>query len=53
MVSCRRSLLVSASIVFHDEQLAVFDCKIEIEGELVADAQTQSLPTRDGCVSHG
>jgi predicted hotdog family 3-hydroxylacyl-ACP dehydratase len=32
-------LLVSASIVFHDEQLAAFDCKIEIGGRLVADAQ--------------
>jgi predicted hotdog family 3-hydroxylacyl-ACP dehydratase len=32
-------LLVSASIVFHDEQLAAFDCKIEIGSRLVADAQ--------------
>lgn len=32
-------LLISASIVFHDEQLAAFDCKIEIGGRLVADAQ--------------
>ena len=32
-------LLVSASIVFHDEQLAAFDCKIEVGGQLVADAQ--------------
>jgi predicted hotdog family 3-hydroxylacyl-ACP dehydratase len=32
-------LTVSASIVFHDEQLAAFDCKIEIGDRLVADAQ--------------
>jgi predicted hotdog family 3-hydroxylacyl-ACP dehydratase len=32
-------LLVSASIVFHDDRLAAFDCKIEIGGRLVADAQ--------------
>lgn len=32
-------LLVSASIVFHDEQLAAFDCKIEMDERLVADAQ--------------
>lgn len=32
-------LLVSASMVLHDEQLAAFDCKIEIDGRLVADAQ--------------
>ena len=32
-------LLVSASIVFHAEQLAAFDCKIEIGSRLVADAQ--------------
>jgi predicted hotdog family 3-hydroxylacyl-ACP dehydratase len=32
-------LLVSASIVFHDEQLAAFDCKIEVGGQLAADAQ--------------
>lgn len=32
-------LLVSATIVFRDEQLAAFDCKIEIDGRLVADAQ--------------
>lgn len=32
-------LLVSASIVFHDEQLAAFDCKIDIGGRVVADAQ--------------
>lgn len=32
-------LLVTSSIVLHDEHLAAFDCKVEIEGELVADAQ--------------
>ena len=32
-------LFISASLVFHDEQLAAFDCKIEVDGELVADAQ--------------
>jgi predicted hotdog family 3-hydroxylacyl-ACP dehydratase len=32
-------LLVSASIVFHDEQLAAFDCKIEMDDRLVAEAQ--------------
>jgi predicted hotdog family 3-hydroxylacyl-ACP dehydratase len=32
-------LLVSAALVFHDEQMAVFDCKIEIEGQLAAQAQ--------------
>jgi predicted hotdog family 3-hydroxylacyl-ACP dehydratase len=32
-------LLVSASLVFHDEQMAVFDCKIEVDGQLAAEAQ--------------
>jgi len=32
-------LLVSVSIVFHDEQMATFDCKIEIDGKLAADAR--------------
>lgn len=32
-------LLVSASLVFHDEPMAVFDCKIEIDGQLVAETQ--------------
>ena len=32
-------LSVSASIVFHDDQIAAFDCKIEIGDRLVADAQ--------------
>ncbi len=32
-------LLVSASIVLHDEELAAFDCKTEIDGRLVAEAQ--------------
>jgi predicted hotdog family 3-hydroxylacyl-ACP dehydratase len=40
-------LLVSASIVFHDEQLAVFDCKIEIGGRLAADAQLKVYQPED------
>jgi len=32
-------LSISAAIVLRDEQLAAFDCKIEIEGRLIADAQ--------------
>ena len=40
-------LLVSASIVFHDEQLAAFDCKIEIDGRLVADAQLKVYQPED------
>ena len=40
-------LLVSASIVFHDEQLAAFDCKIEIGGRLVADAQLKVYQPED------
>jgi predicted hotdog family 3-hydroxylacyl-ACP dehydratase len=32
-------LLVTASIVFHDEHMAAFDCRIEIDGRLAADAQ--------------
>jgi predicted hotdog family 3-hydroxylacyl-ACP dehydratase len=32
-------LLISASLVFHDEQMAVLDCKIEIDGQLAAEAQ--------------
>ncbi len=32
-------LLVLASIVFRDEQMAAFDCRIEIDGQLAADAQ--------------
>lgn len=32
-------LLISASLVFHDEQMAVFDCKIEVDGQLAAEAQ--------------
>jgi predicted hotdog family 3-hydroxylacyl-ACP dehydratase len=32
-------LLISASLVFRDEQMAVFDCKIEIDGKLAAEAQ--------------
>jgi predicted hotdog family 3-hydroxylacyl-ACP dehydratase len=40
-------LLVSASVVFHDEQLAAFDCKIEIVGRLVADAQLKVYQPQD------
>ncbi len=40
-------LLVSASIVFHDEQLAAFDCKIEIGSRLVADAQLKVYQPQD------
>jgi len=32
-------LLISASLVFRDEQMAVFDCKIEVDGKLTAEAQ--------------
>ena len=32
-------LSISAAIVLHDEQLAAFDCRIEIDGRVVADAQ--------------
>ncbi|MGH7837505.1 MAG: 3-hydroxylacyl-ACP dehydratase [Candidatus Binataceae bacterium] len=32
-------LLVSSALVFRDEQMAVFDCKIEIAGELAAAAR--------------
>lgn len=32
-------LLVSVSLVFHDEQMAAFDCKIELDGKLAADAR--------------
>jgi len=32
-------LLVLASMVFRDEQMAVFDCKIEVDGQLAAEAQ--------------
>jgi hypothetical protein len=31
--------MIAASIVFHDEQMAAFDCRIEIDGKLAADAQ--------------
>lgn len=41
-------LLVTSSIVLHDERLAVFDCKVEIGGELLADAQIKVFqPERD------
>jgi predicted hotdog family 3-hydroxylacyl-ACP dehydratase len=32
-------LTVTATMIFHDEEMAAFDCKIEIDGRLVADAQ--------------
>jgi predicted hotdog family 3-hydroxylacyl-ACP dehydratase len=32
-------LLISVSLVFRDEQMAVFDCKIEVDGKLAAEAQ--------------
>ncbi len=32
-------LTVTVSMVFHDEQMAAFDCRIEIDGTLAADAQ--------------
>lgn len=32
-------LTITASLVFRDEQMAVFDCKVEIDGVLAADAQ--------------
>lgn len=40
-------LMVSASMVFHDEQLAAFDCKIEIGDRLVADAQLKVYQPQD------
>lgn len=33
------SLIVTASIIFRDEQMAAFGCRIEIDGRLAADAQ--------------
>jgi predicted hotdog family 3-hydroxylacyl-ACP dehydratase len=32
-------LIVTASIIFRDEQMAAFDCRVEIDGQLAADAQ--------------
>ncbi|MHB8381503.1 MAG: ApeP family dehydratase [Candidatus Binataceae bacterium] len=32
-------LLISVTMVFHDEQTAAFDCKVEIDGRLAADAR--------------
>jgi predicted hotdog family 3-hydroxylacyl-ACP dehydratase len=32
-------LTVTATMIFHDEEMAAFDCKIEIDGKLAADAQ--------------
>jgi hypothetical protein len=31
--------VVTASIVMRDEQLGAFDCRVEIDGQLAADAQ--------------
>ena len=33
------TLLISAALAYRDEQMAVFDCKIEIDGRLAADAR--------------
>jgi predicted hotdog family 3-hydroxylacyl-ACP dehydratase len=33
------NLIVTASIVFRDEQMAAFDCRIAIDGQRAADAQ--------------
>jgi predicted hotdog family 3-hydroxylacyl-ACP dehydratase len=32
-------LVISAALAFRDEQMAVFDCTIAIDGQLVADAR--------------
>jgi len=32
-------LMITATMIFHDEEMAAFDCKIEIEGELASDTQ--------------
>ena len=32
-------LTITATMIFHDEEMAAFDCKIEIDGQLAADAQ--------------
>jgi len=32
-------LMISATVVYHDEQMAAFDCKIEVDGRLGAEAQ--------------
>jgi predicted hotdog family 3-hydroxylacyl-ACP dehydratase len=32
-------LTVTAKMIFHDEEMAAFDCKIESDGKLAADAQ--------------
>lgn len=41
-------LFISASLVFHDAQIAAFDCKIEIEGQLVAEAQLKVYQPNNG-----
>jgi predicted hotdog family 3-hydroxylacyl-ACP dehydratase len=40
-------LIVTASIIFRDEQMAAFDCRIEINGELAADAQLKVYQADD------
>ena len=32
-------LLVSAKVIYHDQQMGAFDCRIEVDGRLVAEAQ--------------
>jgi predicted hotdog family 3-hydroxylacyl-ACP dehydratase len=32
-------LMITASIAFQDEQMAAFDCRIDLDGQLAADAQ--------------
>jgi predicted hotdog family 3-hydroxylacyl-ACP dehydratase len=47
-------LLVSAAIVFRDEQLAAFDCKIEVGGKVVAEAQLKVYqPDKDFLKKNG
>jgi predicted hotdog family 3-hydroxylacyl-ACP dehydratase len=47
-------LLISASLVFRDEQMAVFDCNLEIDGQLAADARLSVYqPDGDASASMG
>jgi predicted hotdog family 3-hydroxylacyl-ACP dehydratase len=32
-------LIVSAKVIYHDDQMGAFDCRIDVEGQLVAAAQ--------------
>ena len=32
-------LIVSAKVIYHDDQMGAFDCRIEVDGRLVAEAQ--------------